>query len=94
MGDHAREHAVQEGLGAGCPAVDSTALAARPNHHAAGIHPHEVVVTEGRLVFAAGGDHELQRLPRGNHAVVAAGAKRPAIAMKLTADRLQVLHRG
>ena len=58
-----------------------------------GIHPHEVVAAERRLVESARRDDQFERIARGDDAVVAARAQRPATAMELPADRPQAVDR-
>ena len=64
-GNQFGDEAVEEGLRGGLP-FQSVA------RYSSGIDADEVVASEGRLVFAADGDRELERGPAGDDAVVAA----------------------
>jgi hypothetical protein len=78
------DQAVEERLGrrfAGRAVADATGR----------IDPDEVVGAEGRLVLAAGGDQQFERVAGEDHAVVARGAERPVAGVKLAADGPQLV---
>jgi len=55
------------------------------------VHHDKLLGLQAAFVETAGGDEQLEGIPRSHHAIVAAGAQRPAAAMEITAGLDQFL---